>query len=220
MKSKKHILLLILLFVVVNLKFQCGREMPPTTIQYQFKEKVAITPYNLNYNVGDTVWLRVSVPGKKLFDEKTNSRIFFDSASINVSAGVELLYNNPFITTGPFATFIFPTGISANTYNGGGRTNAAITFGCNPSPDYNLLLGIVLIERGVFGISFIGPSNYLYKCFTNYTPPLAWLNFAYDVNDPHKQFYQQIPFSNIGKQLDPSVMTSLDQKSIVVINVQ
>jgi len=182
-----------------------------------FKENVLITPYNLNDVVGDTVWLNINIPNKKIFDQTTNTRVFFDSASFSVIAQVDLLFNNPFIGTGPFASFIFPQGISVNTGNGGAQTYANISFGCSPSTDYNLMVGIVLIEKGVFGISFFNTA--IRKCLIN-NYENSVLTFAFDVTDTHKQYYQQLPFSSIGKQIDTNILDRLDKKSMVIINVQ
>lgn len=219
MNSKNLIISLITLFAILNIKFQCGKEYDGTIPEnkYEFREKVTISPYQLDYNVGDTIWLEVKVPGKKLFDEKTNTRIFFDSASFNTLAQIELLYNNPFVGNGPFASFIFPAGVSAFSNNGGAQTLASITYGCSPSSDYQLRLGIVMIHKGVIGISLFNSS--IQKCFTdNYQN--SKLTYAFDVNDTHKSFYQQLPFSDIGKKPADYVLENLDKKIMVVVNVR
>lgn len=219
MKYNKIALYLFLLLGVINLKFQCEKG-PYETYEpnkYSFKEKVSLTPYNLDYRVGDTIWLAVNIPKKELFDEKTNTKVFFDSAQFASLLQINLLYNNPFITTGPFASFIFPAGIVANTNNGSGQTFAFITWGCSPSADYKLTIGIVLKEKGVFGIHFFNTN--IQKCFSNKVINSS-VTFSFDVNDPHKQFYQQLPFVNIGKQVDPYALEYLDKKSMVAINVQ
>jgi hypothetical protein len=217
MKPKRKILF-VLLLAAISLKFQCdkgaGMEVP---IDYTFAETVSITPYRLNYNIGDTFWINVIIPGKKLFDTKTSTKIFYDSASFNSIAQVDLLYNNPFIANGPFARFIFPQGVSAYTNTGGPQTYANITYGCAPSTDYRLSVGVILIEKGVFGISFF--NTYINKCFSN-TFKRSQLTFSFDVNDAHKQYYQQLPFINIGKQPSDDVLQRLDRKTTVVINVQ
>jgi hypothetical protein len=217
MNFKKTALPLIFIFCILNLRFQCNRDYIGIPPKYTFKESVAITPYNLNYRVGDTVWLRVNIPEKKLFDEKTNTRVLFDSVNLSVRAQIDLLFNNPFISNGPFASFVLPTGISAYTYNGAGQTAANIIFGCTPSTDYNLLVGIVFTEKGVFGISF--PNALLQKCFSS-AYENSTLTFSLSVDDTHKQYYQQLPFSSIGKQQDPYILDKLDKKLIAVVNVQ
>ncbi len=198
MKMKKINLFTIFLFAILSLQLQCdkgydGMDIPE---KYTFKEKVSISPYTLNYDVGDTIWLTVSIPGKKIFDEKTNTRVFYDSASFNTITQIDLLYNNPFIGNGPFASFIFPAGVSAFTQNSGGQTYASVTFGCSPSTDYHLSLGIVLIEKGAFSLSFYNSS--IKKCFTENFEN-SRLTYEIDVVDTHKQFYQQLPLANIGK---------------------
>ena len=219
MTYRKAIVPLILLFGILNVKFMCYRDrhLDPLVSIYDFKQNVTITPYHLNYTAGDTLWLGVNIPGKKLFDERTNTKVFFDSASFTAKASVALVYNNPFISTGPFASFVFPAGVSAYTGNGGGSTYASINFGCSPSVDYNFELGIVLKEKGVFGISFF--SEGIQKCFAN-NYQYNTLTYSFDVTDNHKQYYQQLDFAAIGKQQDGTVLDELNRKSMIVINVQ
>ena len=219
MKKKNVVIVTVLLFGILNIKFQCDKDyegIAPET-KYEFKESVTITPYKLVYKVGDTIWLVVNIPDKKLFDEKTNTRIFFDSASFTTIAQIDLLYNNPFIGTGPFASFVFPAGISAYNNSGIAQTYANINYGCSPSTAYNLLIGIVLIQKGVFGISIFNTA--IQKCFIGNFQN-SKLIYVFDVNDTHKEFYKQLPFSAIGKKQDDFVLERLDKKTMVVVNVQ
>lgn len=219
MKKKNIVIATVLLFATLNMKLKCVKDYNGVApeIKYQFKENVNITPYSLDYKVGDTIWLTVNIPDKKLFDEKTNSKIFFDSASFTTIAQVDLLYNNPFIGTGPFASFVFPAGVSAYSNSGVSQTYANINYGCNSSTAYSLLIGIVLIEKGVFGISFFNTA--IQKCFTGNFQN-SKLTYVFDVSDTHKQFYQQLPFSTIGKKQDDYVLERLDKKTMVVVNVR
>lgn len=207
----------VLLFGILNVKTQCNKNdvgLPET--KYEFRQNVSITPYHLDYNVGDTVWLELSAPGKKLFDEKSNTQIVYDSVGFTSFAQIELLYNNPFVANGPFVSFIFPMGVSAYSGSGGPQTYATINYGCAPSTDYHLLLGMVLLQKGVFGVSMFNSA--IQKCQNSYYQP-AKLTYYLDVNDTHAQFYQQLPFSAIGKQLDTTVVERLNKKLMAVINV-
>lgn len=219
MHPKKIVLPILLLFGVLSFQFQCGKDYPGADIplKYAFKEQVSITPYKLNYAVGDTIWLSMHVQYKKLFDEKTNTRVYFDSANFNMIAQIDLLFNNPFIGTGPFGSYVFQPGIQANTGNGGAQTYAHISAGCSPSLHYDVNVGIVLLHKGVFGISLF--SSAIRKCFVDGYQN-ASLTLSFDVADTHKQFYQQLRLIDIGKKLDEYILSRLDKKSMVVINVQ
>ena len=184
--------------------------------EHRFKEKVSVLPYKLTYAVGDTVWLRVNIEGKRLFDEKTGTRVLFESALFNSMAQVQLLYDDPYIGDGPFARFIYPQGITAATNNFSYTSQAVIGFGCAPSSNYDLTLGVVLLKKGVFGIWFNTMS--VQECGTN-NYKNASLRFSFDVEDAHKQFYQNQPFKSIGKKADENVLTALDKKEMVVIQV-
>lgn len=186
-------------------------------IKYQFKQNVSITPYQQDYNVGDTIWLEVNAPGKKLFDEKSSTQIVYDSVGFTSIVQADLLYNNPLIANGPFVSFVFSTGISGYTATGGTQTYASINYGCAPSADYHLLVGVVLLQKGVFGISMFNSA--IQKCANNYYQG-ATLTYYFDVSDTHTNYYQQLPFISIGKQLDANVVDRLNKKTMVVINVK
>ncbi len=217
MKRKTTIICLFFLFGLINLKTQCNRNAPqPPDYKYTFTEEIAVTPYQLNYNVGDTIWLQLNVPGKKLYDAKTNARIFFDSASIVMAVSVNLLFNNPYVGDGPFATYIFPTGVSGYTTNYTSTTQAYITSGCTSANSYLLNIGVVLLQKGVFSLGVYG--NDLQNCFNGYSAN-ASLGLLLHIDDTHKAFYQQLPFTDIGKRQDMDVLLQLDAKRIAVINV-
>jgi hypothetical protein len=216
--NKTIIIALILLFGILNVKTSCYRERLDEIAQprYEFRQDLSLTPYNLDYKVGDTIWFELNTPGKRLLDEKTNSLVLYDSAGFASMVVVDLLYNNPYVANGPFVSFIFPAGISARSSTSGPQTFGDVQYGCAPSPDYHLLLGMVLLQKGAFGISMI---NYaVKKCINNSNPP-ARLTYYFNVNDAHEQFYQQLPFSAIGKQADTNVISRLNKKLTVVINV-
>lgn len=219
MKLRKLHAFLLLLSLPFLQGTQCDRydgyeDIKP---EHTFKENASLSPYRLAYNVGDTIWLRVNIPAKKLFDEKTGTRIFFDSALFKSYAQVQLLYSNPYLGDGPFARFVFPTGISAYTNDYMYQTQAFVEFGCAPSSDYNFLLGMVLLKQGVFGVSFSNTS--VERCRTT-TYNYSTLTFQFDVADTHKQQYLELPFDSIGKKPDDNVLYQLEQKSMVVITVQ
>lgn len=218
MSNRNLTIAIILLFAILNVKTQCNKAdmgLQPE-IKYEFRQNVSVTPYHLDYKQGDTVWLEVSAPGKKLFDEKSNTQIVYDSVGFSSIAQVDLLYNNPFVGNGPFVSFIYPTSISAYPGNSGPQTYTNISWGCAHSTDYHLLLGMVLLQKGVFGISMFNSA--IQKCSNSYYQG-ARLTYYFDVSDTHVQYYQQLPFSAIGKQVDTNVIDRLNKKTMVVINV-
>lgn len=218
MKQKNTYLILLLLSLPFLQGVDCGRYegMPDIPYKHYFKEPVSLTPYQLEYTVGDTLWLRVNIPDKKLLDTLTGTRVFFDSALFKSLAQVQLLYSNPFLGDGPFAQFIFPTGVSASTNNYSYQTQALIDFGCAPAAGYNLSLGVVLLKKGVFGLSF--GANSIVQCGTE-DYKSARINFSFDVTDTHNIFYQALPFDSIGKKPDAYVLDALARRTMVVIHV-
>lgn len=218
MKRNKITFIFIILFSLINIKTQCNKDrVTPPDYKYQFEEKISVTPYQLNYNVGDTIFFQLYVPGKKIYDSKTNSTVFFDSASFNMGVYVNLLFNNPYIGDGPFASFIYPRDVSAYTTNYTGTTQAFLTTGCSQSKDYLVKVGAVLTQKGVFVIGAF--CNSLQNCFNGYATN-AQLRFSLDVDDTHESFYQQLPFSDIGKTEDQNILSELDSKVAAVINVE
>ena len=217
MINKNLIIALILLFGILNIKTQCHKdEMAVPEITHQFRQNVSITPYRLDYKVGDTIWLEVNALGKKLYDEKSNTTIVYDSVGFTSIAQVDLLYNNPFVVTGPLVSFIFPSGISANLGSSSSQTFTNISWGCAPSTDYHLRLGLVLLQKGVFGISLFNSA--IQKCSNSYYDG-ARLTYYLDVTDTHLQFYQQLPFASVGKQPDTYIIDRLSKKTMVAVSV-
>jgi hypothetical protein len=218
MRTNKALIIFFLLMGLISIRTQCNKDFDVgPNYKYSFQEKASVSPYKLNYNTGDTIWIRINIPEKKLFDEITGTRVFFDSAGFTTNVQVFLLYNNPFIANGPFVKFIFSRGVSAYINNGGGQPSAQISYGCAPSNDYNMLVGIILLEKGVFGISV---SNYnIQKCIhENYLN--SSLSLSFDVSDTHKEFYQQLPLAEIGKKHNESYLQMLDKKTMIALNVQ
>jgi|SRR5665213_4154612 len=196
---------------------QCPKERYPPDPQFSFKQSVDIAPYALNYSVGDTVWVHLSVPGKSLFDTISNKYVLYDSANFSTDIRVVLLFNDPFIANGSrLASFVYTPGISAYESFSQTATDAQVSFGCNQATNYDLLVGIVFQQKGVFGISLSGSVQ---KCFSSnysYTP----LNFYFNVPDAHFDYYSQLPFADINQQPDGNVLSALIHKSVVCVNVR
>ncbi|MEO9022596.1 MAG: hypothetical protein ABI237_19555 [Ginsengibacter sp.] len=218
MKNKKYILILSLFFGLINLKLQCNKDrQQPPDYKYQFSEKISVSPYRLNYHVGDTIMLQLDVPGKKLFDSKTNSEVYYDSVSFNIGVNVNLVFNNPYIGDGPFASFIFYPGVSAYSQTYSGTTLAFLTTGCNLSSGYQVKVGVVLLKKGVFAMGVYNSS--IQNCF-NGNAMNAQVQFSMDIDDTHTSYYQGLPFSDIGKFQDKNVLFQLDSKMMAIINVE
>jgi hypothetical protein len=196
---------------------QCPKDYYPPSPQFSFKQSVDIAPYALNYSVGDTVWVQLYVPGKSLFDTISNKYVLYDSANFSTDVRVQLLFNDPFIANGArLVSFVYTPGISAYESFNQSVTDAQVSFGCNQATDYNLLVGIVFQQKGVFGVSLSGSVQ---KCFSttySYKP----LNFYFNVPDGHFDYYSQLPFADINQQPDGNILYALMHKSVVCVNVQ
>ncbi|MEO7801189.1 MAG: hypothetical protein ABIR81_04280 [Ginsengibacter sp.] len=217
MKIHRLTIIVIIFCGLINLNLQCDKQdVLPPDYQYTFIEKFSISPYQLDYNVGDTLWLDFNVPGKKLFDQKTNGRIFYDSASFVISISVDLIFNDPFIAYPENARFVYEPGVSVTSQNYAEFTSQSITTGCSSSSDYKLHVGVILTRPGVFGVSVYAGT--VQNCYTHYATP-SELRVTLDIGDPHKAFYQSLPFINVGKIQDNSVLQNLDAKRTAIINV-
>ena len=210
--------LVLVVIALTTIYVDCGK-YPGYQINYKywFKANVAISPYQLNYHAGDTIWLSVNLPNKLLYDTISAKTIRFDSADFNSMATVQLLYNNPFITDGPFVTYVFPDNVVGATSNYSGYTTANVSFGCAPSSDYKVKLGMVLLQKGAFNISFACGS--ITQCFTN-NAVNAQMVFYFDVPDTHLSFYQQLSLDSVGMMQNSDVVYSLQNKKSVAINVE
>ena len=218
MTRSLKIILALCLIALTNVYVDCNKNLHYFQApQHYYYEPLGITPYNLNYNVGDTVWLHVSLPGKMLYDTLTHQTMRYDSGYFGTNATVQLLYNNPFITDGtPFASFVYTPGITANETTTEAYTTSTITFGCDQVTDYELKVGIVFKQKGVYGLSLSGT---LQKCYSNLYV-YNQIGFYFTVPDAHANFYSQLPFGSISQQEDFSIESKLNAKTMVCVNVQ
>jgi hypothetical protein len=217
MKRSPAIFIGLSLIALTNIFTQCRKDNYYEAPKYSFKLPVDIRPYNLSYAVGDTVWLHLYAPGKMLFDTLSKTSILYDSANFSVSVNVHLLFNNPFIADGTMlASFIYTQGISAYETSNQSITYSQISFGCNQRGNYDLIVGIVFLKKGVFALSFFGSVD---KCFLNASYNYNPLQLYFNVNDSHLDFYNQLPFAEINQQPDFTIVSGLTNKLLVCVNV-
>ena len=219
MKHQPVLFIALLLVALTTVFTQCPKnDYYPSKPQHAFKQLVDIRPYNLNYSVGDTLWVHVAVPGKLLFDTLINTPVFYDSASFSTDVRVQLLFNDPFIANNSrLVSFVYTQGVSSYESVNQSVTDAQISFGCNQSTNYDLLVGIVFQQTGVFGISLNGSVQ---KCFINDYSTYNTMSFYFNVADTHFDYYSQLPFADINQQADINMLTALRIKSLVCVNVQ
>ena len=211
-------LIIILSFVAVTTMFSmCGKDRYPPDYQYYFKQPVDISPYQLNYNKGDTIWMHVHIPGKKLYDTLSKKNIFYDSATITAIINVQLVYKNPYIVNGArLANFVYTPNISASESVNQNFTSSSIQFGCSQITDYDLLVGVIFSEMGVFTLSFNGS---VMKCINN--PYVFYpLIYYFNVADSHVDYYKQLPFADISQEPNLNIIKAINDKSAVCVNVQ
>ena len=211
-------LLFVLSLIAITTMFaKCRKDIYPPDYQYYFKQPADITPYQLDYNKGDTIWVHVHIPGKYIYDTLSKQSIFYDSARIAANINVQLVYNNPFIVNGAkLANFVYSPGISANETTNENFTSSSISFGCSQATDYDLSVGVIFTEAGVFAISLNGSVQ---KCTNN--PYVFYpLLYYFNVTDTHADYYRQLPFDDISQQADFNIIKALDAKSAVCVKVQ
>lgn len=216
MKTIKLVIVLSLISVTTMFS-QCGKDRYPPDYQYYFKQPANVLPYQLNYNKGDTVWIHINIPGKKLYDTLSKQTIFYDSATISTNLNVQLVYKNPFIVNGErLANFVYTPNVSASESVNQNFTSTSIQFGCSQAADYDLMVGVIFSETGAFIISLNGSVS---KCMNN--PYVFYpLIYYFNVGDSHVNYYQQLPFADISQQADFTVIKSLNNKSAICVNVQ
>ena len=114
------------------------------------------------------------------------------------------------------ANFVYSPGISANETINQNFTSSSISFGCSQVTDYDLSVGVIFTETGVFAISLNGSVQ---KCMNNsyvFYPLLYYFNVA----DTHADYYRQLPFDDISQQADLNIIKALNDKSAVCVKVQ
>ena len=219
--QRVYVILILVCISLLTMNLQCGADysIPSFVIEHAFKEPVSVYPYQTDYKTGDTLWLSFQASGTQLFDTISNKTIDFDSAYFEVSASMELEYDYPYDYTGPFASFIFPASSEGTVYEDYGPGSSVIggvfKFGCINSSGYNFRLGLVLQKKGVFTVRF--NNNLVGKCCDSCILGHDLMNYFFDVNDTHLDFYNQIPFKNLGKTPSKNVM--LEKKTDIVFQV-
>ncbi len=218
MSHSQRIFIALALVALTTIYTQCpDHTNEPGIAQQYFKEPLDITPYNLDYSVGDTVWLHVSIPGKILNDTIKHQQVHYDSAYFNTNLSAVLLYNNPLVADGSaFVSFVYTQGVSASEYTNGYVTTANIIFGCNQVTNYDMQVGVVFLKKGVFGL---GLSAEVQKCYSNMYE-YNQVAFYFTVSDSHYNLYTQLPFGDIGAQEDAGTVNALNAKTEVCVNVQ
>ncbi len=218
MNRSLKLIIALSLIAVTNMYVDCRKNAPyPEAAAHYYFEPVSITPYQLNYSVGDTVWLHVSLPGKVLYDSVTKQQVRYDSGYFGASAGVQLLYNDPFVSNdSPLVSFVYTQGVSATEGSNGVNTFTSIVFGCNQPTDYDLQFGIVFTHKGVYGIGMNGSLQKCYSTLYVYNQ----MGYYFTVADAHADYYAQLPFGNINQQENTYTFNSLEAKTMVCVNVQ
>src|SRR5215204_1834288 len=86
MATKTSIIISLVFISFFTMNFRCVKEGVPKPFDNNFEIPVDIYPLKKVYTLTDTIWIETDVPGKFLFDLKTNRNILVDSGKITFSA--------------------------------------------------------------------------------------------------------------------------------------
>ncbi len=179
-------------FITTLMGTQCYKAAPPPP-QQEFHEKVALSPYQKKYNIGDTIWLHYQTNDKTFFDTLSNQRLSTSTLQYLFGAVLYPKYQAPDNPPGGYCTFITSAGAPLPQRTGASATTASFDIDCDAAPKYDVKLGVVLKYTGIYLLQLPGAIP-LDACSGQANPyPRANLYFSYNLPDCNKDLYLSIP---------------------------
>lgn len=222
MKNTFYITLFSLVLATLSMGTQCKKEYNHTQLQYQFLTKIDILADYKFCNVGDTIWLQYSNSAKKLYDTKSSKNINLEQVSMGFQiAFVNRLYNSNVVSAlKSYCNFVIPDGVSQDRFVGESSTSIVCTFGCNDN--YNLLLGIVPKQKGIFSLDLLNIQTTVLDCAGSLQQfPYSIIDFSFNVNDCHPELYDSIPKNLRGDNYSQNAaITSIQNKKTYMLKVE
>jgi hypothetical protein len=216
MKRICHIFLYLSAFL--SLAVQCGDDSPVPEPGHlpQFMEEVSITPFKKEYKVGDTIWLETLIPDKNLFNLTTERDTLVNDMNIPFSVNFSFKYPKNDIRD-PVDENDFRV-INDQNLTIIRRQGAILTYyGCNES-DFNIKIGFILGNRGVFTIRL--DDSYLRSCNGNVRDDRMPISYKFDVIEGNKDIYLAIPEASRHINDNLNIQRAIDAKTMVAILVK
>jgi hypothetical protein len=187
----RYLFVTISLFAMLMLNIQCGKDVDPQALKYEFSEKLNLYPLKDSYSVNDTIWIEFSKTNKQLYDVKSNQLISLDTGSISFGMNIKPLYNAPNHPTDGYGDFVVPGVVTVDSFN---HDYFGVFIGTKCSePSFHFKIGYVPKYPGYYAIPIGGYS--VTTCDSTATRKLwyAQINYRFDIADNGSAVYQQMP---------------------------
>ena len=220
MLKKANTLLILFLLVTITMGFQCDKEHIEPDYQL-FYENVNLTPARKVYHVNDTIWLRYTSSDKTFYDSISRQRLPTQLVKFGFGATLLPKHDTPLNPTDGFCIFILPNNATPK-YSTSDQygTSTYFTVDCDNASAYNIQLGVVLKQPGVYVLN-LPDGVAVQACVNQKNPyPSAYLQFLYDLSDCNKDVYLSIPEK--ARQESPERFTErlIDLKVAYALKVQ
>lgn len=215
---KIYSLLGVLLFstsLMVSTGFQCYRDFKPSPPEYEFAEKLSLSPYKKTYALNDTIWVQFQTNNKGLFDKLSNSQILTDTTYLQSRFHYHVRYPRG-ITPEFFCEVIVDNPIDL-TFTPQYSYYNILMFktSCNSS-NYLIKVAFILKKKGIFSIEpHISPEICPNKTKWYHSTS----NFVFDLIDCNKDVWLSIPAASRGGELGFTDIR-IDKKEIFVFKVE
>jgi len=212
MPNKKLSLIIILFISVLNMGTDCHRTFVDIPFQYTFLIPVNISPLKKSYSVSDTIWLTTNLPGKYIFDTKSNQNVLVDTAQITFGANF-FKFGDEYPYTG-FCDVITLNGVNTNA-TGGSIEN----FGCGQS-NYTCKIGFKLNKQGTYWLHLMGERP-LANCSTKIIPYHASISYKYEAGDLNMDIFNSLSENDKGGKDGIKFYTGeINNRQLLVVKVE
>lgn len=204
-------------FALLTLNFQCDKEDPYRENKFEFVQKLEVYPLKKTYAVNDTIWIEFNNSDKRLFDQKSNSSVLFDTGSIFAGLYMKPLYNTPTAGADGFADFVVRDAVQVDSFNH--DAFGIFVYKLCSEPDFHFKIGFVVRSRGFYALHTGRYRAVACPVNTNLSFT-SEISFSFNISDTNRDVYEQIPES-VRKQY---AHTWLDYghslKNVLVIRVE
>lgn len=201
----------------------CACTEPPREdpqLQFKFAGKITVDPLKKSYNLGDTIWLKYSNPGKTLTDIPTGKIMNSDSLALQFKVSFNSIYA-PAVQA-PFCRYIAPGASDQGIISGQSGTGFYGLFGCRPPSESDFTLGVIPEKKGIFGLYLSESLQLVTGCQALSTQfPRSGISYKFDAADGNKDIYLSIPPGTLPEEVPRGALGSwIDEKRVLVIKVE
>ena len=220
MPNRILLLLVVLVMTFFGMNFHCGKPIVDAKpFEQTFQVPVQVYPSKKTYSLADTIWIETAVPGKTLFDTKSNQMMGVDTGKIDFAAVFNRFGTD--ITSPPdgFCDIITSAGVNVERQLGQWSTTGSFSnYGC-VQPDYKCRIGFKPKQRGTYFLTLF-KDQLLGSCASKVVPYYASLAFTYQNPDLNVDVFNALPDEVTGGSSGKKFyLDKLANKEIFIVRV-